>query len=496
MGGRINPEHGGNLGAELTPKQREGVQGQFGIGILGFAAVGGELTLRSRRSGSATRSIRLHAYSTKYETDGSSRPLPSPGTEAEIKGVHREIQNRLTAEKLHRYLSEELRDRIRRAGVRIQIDDQVGVRKTLVVTPREFSGAPLVAGQKQIPTKLGPLKLDLYFAAPKEDERPLISLARNGTRVQADLLDCDELRHEPWDLNLIEGVIDFPALRPSPATRRGFVPDGAYEELLSQLRTVEPGLKVEVEQRRKLRDERLSKEMLEKLRRAFAEAMEELSEDYSWFERPGSDIRGAPGKRFGGSAGTPRAIRLSAGPLEEVRISPKIALVAPNEIRALSAKAYDPSGALIPSGVSFSWWTGSPLLSLRPEGQAATIEAKTKEGEAPVRVTARLKGVEKQAEAQIVIATARTQVRFPPPDFVHAPLESWRSKYSADLGVVKINSGHRDYERAKSGGVRQQMRYLAKLYAKELVLLNVASMAPAQLLESMVELTTVLESKL
>ncbi len=113
-----------------------------------------------------------------------------------------------------------------------------------------------------------------------------------------------------------------------------------------------------------------------------------------------------------------------------------------------------------------------------------------------MRVTARLAGVEKQAESQIVIAKARNQFRFPPPEFVAAPMESWRSQYSADIGVLKINSGHRDYERAKTGGAKTQMRYVATLYAKELVLMNFGSVPPSQLLESMVELTTVLESKL
>src|SRR5712691_398311 len=40
---------------KLNPKQREVVQGQFGIGILGFAAVGQELILRSKRPGTRTK---------------------------------------------------------------------------------------------------------------------------------------------------------------------------------------------------------------------------------------------------------------------------------------------------------------------------------------------------------------------------------------------------------------------------------------------------------
>lgn len=178
-----------SLKRKLDSKNREGVQGQFGIGILGFAAVGQELTIRSKRPGSPTRSIRLHAYRPQYELEVSAKQLRAPGTEVEIRGVRREIQNRLTAEKLHRYLSEELRDRIRSSGVRVVLDDRLGIKKSLVVTPREYSGTALIAGQKELATKLGPMKLDLYSAFPKEGERALISVSRRGTRVLTDLLE-------------------------------------------------------------------------------------------------------------------------------------------------------------------------------------------------------------------------------------------------------------------------------------------------------------------
>ncbi len=484
-----------SLKRRLDPKQREGIQGQFGIGILGFAAVGQELILRSRRPGTRTKAIRLPAYKLEYEADGSAKQLRTPGTEAEIRGVRREIQNRLTAEKLHRYLSEELRDRIRASGARIVIDDKVGIPKSLVVTPREYAGTPLLAGQKELETRLGPLKLDLYFASPKEGDRAVISVARRGTRLLADLLECEELRHEPWNLNVIEGVIDFAALSPSPATRKGFLPDEAYDELLSQLKKLEPGLQLEVDQRRKQLDERVSKEMLEKLQQAFAEAMEELSEDYSWFKEAGSDVR-TEGHRPSGPGGKPKPIRYSAGPLSEVRLSPKITVIGPEEARGLLARCFDPAGALIPTGISFSWWTGSTLLSIKPNDQAATVEAQGREGEALVRVTARLKGIERQAESRMIIAKARKPFGLPLPELVPAELESWRSQYSRDFGVIKINSGHRDYKRANTGGAKAEMRYLLRLYAKELLLLNLGNVPPSQLLESMVELTTVLESKL
>lgn len=484
-----------SLKRRLPPESQEGIQGQFGIGILGFAAAGEELFIRSRRDGSKTKAIRLRAYETNYEPIDSPPHLRGRGTEAEVRGIRRDIQNRLTAEKLQRYLSEELRDRIRRSGVRIVIDDRVGARKKLNVTPREFSGRKLASGQKELMTRAGRLKLDLYFAFPKEGERALVAVARNGTRLLADLLECEELHHSPWDCNVLEGVIDLSGLKPSPTTRHGFLPDEAYEVLVSRLKDLESGIQFEIDELRKRFDEQVSKEVLEKLKRAFAEVMEELSEDYSWFEKPGTGVRtGDP--RPTGPGGKRRPVLLSAGPLAEVRVSPKVAVIGPEETRVLSAKCFDPAGALIPSGVSFSWWTGSTLLSLKASDQVVRIESSSREGEALVRVTARLKGLEAIGESRIVITKARNQFGFPPPEFLPAPLESWRSKFSSERGVIEINSGHRDYERAKKLGGKGEIRYLSKLYAKELVLLNQGSAPASQLLESMIELTSILEAKL
>jgi hypothetical protein len=104
--------------------------------------------------------------------------------------------------------------------------------------------------------------------------------------------------------------------------------------------------------------------------------------------------------------------------------------------------------------------------------------------------------VERVAEAKVVITRARNQFGFPPPDLVAQPLESWRSKYSAERGVLEVNSGHRDYDRAKKAGSKSEIRYLSKLYAKELVLLNMSRAPASQLLESMIELTSLIEMKL
>jgi hypothetical protein len=481
----------------LGGSDRNGVQGQFGIGLLGFAAIGEELVLRTMRHRGRTRSIRLHAYRSDYELDRHPGELDSKGTEVEVLGVHRSIQNRLTAEKLQRYLSEELRDRIRSSSVRIVVEDRVGARKKLLVRAREFTGIPLTAGHKVVSTSLGPLKLDLYLSFPREGEAARVAVARKGTRLLSDLLEVEELNHAPWNMNALEGIIDYEALNPAPTTRHRFMPDDASESMIEELRRLEPGILLEVEKLRDRQRERLTKEALEKLQKAFAEAMEELPDEYSWFEMLGSGVP-APGKRPSGSGGKRAGLRISLhGPLAEVRIAPRIAVIGPGETRSFLAKAFDPDGALILTGVSFEWSStaGAALLSLRSEGPAAHVEAKEREGEAGIRVIARHQGKEAFGEAKIVITKSQTQYQFPPPEEVRAPQESWRSRYRSDTGVIEINSGHRDYERA-ARDLKGKIRYISKLYAKELVLLNFGGVPPSQLLEHMVEVTSILEPKL
>lgn len=72
--------------------------------------------------------------------------------------------------------------------------------------------------------------------------------------------------------------------------------------------------------------------------------------------------------------------------------------------------------------------------------------------------------------------------------FERAPGESWRSKFDAKHHLIVINNGHRDFvyaSRAKS----LKLRYLVRLYAKELVLHNFVELPADHLLERMVELS-------
>ena len=89
--------------------------------------------------------------------------------------------------------------------------------------------------------------------------------------------------------------------------------------------------------------------------------------------------------------------------------------------------------------------------------------------------------------AQIGATTVPSQ-GLPGYTFERAPGESWRSRFDTTRNVIVINNGHRDFVYA-SRNKSLKLRYLVRLYAKELVLRNFVGLPANQLLERMVELS-------
>jgi hypothetical protein len=72
--------------------------------------------------------------------------------------------------------------------------------------------------------------------------------------------------------------------------------------------------------------------------------------------------------------------------------------------------------------------------------------------------------------------------------FERAASESWRSRFDADRNLILVNNGHRDFVFA-SRSKALKLRYLVRLYAKELIVRNFAGLPTEQLLERMIELS-------
>ena len=75
------------------------------------------------------------------------------------------------------------------------------------------------------------------------------------------------------------------------------------------------------------------------------------------------------------------------------------------------------------------------------------------------------------------------------------PASCGASRFDAERNLIIVNSGHRDFVFATRHRALQ-LRYLVRLYVKELVLRNFAGLPAEQLLERMVELSLYAEEKL
>lgn len=89
----------------------------------------------------------------------------------------------------------------------------------------------------------------------------------------------------------------------------------------------------------------------------------------------------------------------------------------------------------------------------------------------------------------------RAQQGLPGYTYYNAPGELWRSRFDAEQNVIVINNGHRDFVYA-SRGKSVKLRYLTRLFAKEMVQKNFPGLPADQLLERMIELSLYTEEHL
>jgi hypothetical protein len=125
-------------------------------------------------------------------------------------------------------------------------------------------------------------------------------------------------------------------------------------------------------------------------------------------------------------------------------------------------------------------------------------------GLARLSVTVTQREVVKSAEALITVtdslgaamSPAVVNTRgLPGYTFERAAGELWRCRFDAERNIIVVNSGHRDFVFATRNRALQ-LRYLVRLYVKELVLKNFAGAPADQLLERMIELSLYAEEKL
>jgi hypothetical protein len=195
-----------------------------------------------------------------------------------------------------------------------------------------------------------------------------------------------------------------------------------------------------------------------------------------------------------------------AGPLFSFTVSPASAVAGVGEKRKFRGIARDKSKRLIDSGVRFEWSIVEGAGSLdsadteyvefaAPSEPGLTIiEGRAYQGEnyksaqAAVTVTAEL--IPKKDKE-----TGGLRKGLPGYTYRSAPGELWRSRYDIDKSLIIINNAHPDFIYASRHGITK-LRYIARLFAKELVLANFPEARKEELLERMVELTLYVEENL
>jgi hypothetical protein len=542
-----------SLKRRLDARDRSGVQGEFGIGLLGFWSIGRELEMVSQTGTGKASMMTMRAGSRTYERRRQLALRPHSGVDVTVHDIHREAQIRLTAEKLQRYLGEELRERIRRSGATIVIEDRLPPRKTLEVRPAVFRGEP-IAGLNTIPVENHPpVRAELYVRMRDEQESDgspdalksdggavdaeasCVALYRLGTRVCRDIAALPEFAHAPWTAGALEGILDYTDFHLAPASREGFIPDAAYHAFVEAVRRIEPILLERLRNEEEARSERASRSLVKELQSAFARLLRDLPAGvYDWFgaegPRPfagngrGRSGRGAAATPAGpvaspeatlpeeAAGGPPQAATaqedalappqpaLLPGPLDRVVLRPAPVRVPVGQSKGVRAIALDREGLVIERDLLHAWTLSSEagVLTTGTSG-CATIEAAAVPARGLLRVTVRQESGdepgERTAETEVLVEAEAPHRAFPPPKLVHAPGESWRSRWSAAEGKVEVNTGHADYQAVRKSASKRR-RYFGRLYAKELVLHNFGLEPTAVALERLLEVLTRLDEHL
>ena len=140
----------------------------------------------------------------------------------------------------------------------------------------------------------------------------------------------------------------------------------------------------------------------------------------------------------------------------------------------------------------------------RADAQIVAFHAGSEPGLVRVEVLVTQRDVACRAEAQLTVTaslvdrTGRNDSAYqglPGYTYQKAAGELWRSRFDAERNLVVINNGHRDFVYAARNRMLK-LRYICRLFAKELVLRNFAGVPQDELLERLLELTLYTEEHL
>ena len=328
--------------------------------------------------------------------------------------------------------------------------------------------------------------------------------------------------------------------------------DEAFESFCVALLPVEEALCGLVDEQRRAEEDEASRQILGKVTRALREAFLHLpTEEYGWLAtKTREPRRSSPGEQGGaigdgvesstnpGESGSGQTSLATAGeppseedasfgeyipealekedaqkdffdfpgPLYKLMISPASSVINVGERKKLKAVARDKSGRMIDAGLTYEWrvWEGVGAIEgidaayaeyIAPDEPCiATVELRVRQDETLVVANA-LVTVTAELIHRSGGGAGASRRGLPGYTYKKAPGELWRSRYDTEKSIIVVNNAHADFIYASRQGMTK-IRYIARLFAKELVLANFPEATKEELLERLVELTLYTEENL
>ena len=512
----------------LKHEGAEGIQGEFGIGLLSFWTVGEQLILSSVSKDGRTFQMKMKKGESGYSINQKRILFANPGTELLIYPLLPGIRQ-LNGERIQHYLASELRDRIRKSGVKITIMDRHS-RKKFHVKPREFSGRPLHE-LDFLNTDKGDIYLELYLNSEAPENS--VALFRSGTRVFPAIEKLDFFNREPWTSHYLQGMIDVPFLQLTPSTRDGIIQDHSYSLFCQAIKPLEEKLISIIESEKQAEEEKASRNILKSVQRALKEAFLALPRDeYDWFDifadakkhggrKPGNSLFSTDQQLAEEEGEAAQAMKQQTGQSsqEENRefykypgslysavISPASCIVHIKDSTTLRCIPRDKNRRTVEDNIEINWQIkeGSGSLSVT-EGEMVTFTAPEEPGLTILQATVSQGIINCKAESIITITASlidrgehnagELSKGLPGYTFIRATGELWRSRFNAKNNLIVINNGHGDYIFASQKRARK-LRYICRLFVKELILKNFPGFSREELLERMIELSLYTEENL
>jgi len=326
--------------------------------------------------------------------------------------------------------------------------------------------------------------------------------------------------------------VDAPFLNLTPGTRHGIIHDTVFYTFCQAMVPVESRLQQIIQDQRKAEEERSSRQILRRVQRALKEAFLRLPhEEYSWFDiyrgssqktfgnlfrgestKKGThDSKDCDGENAEALAGSddnevgPKQFFEFAGPLFSALISPKSSVVPVDKRKKYRVVCRDRSRRMVGESLEYQWdiTDGDGQLQ-ENSSEAAVFIAPPEPGLTTLGVVVRQNDLECRDEALITVTDSlmassssggKSDKGLPGYTYRRAPGELWRSRFDVDQNVIVINNGHRDFVYAGKKKSRK-LRYISRLFCKELVRHNFPGLPIDELLERMIELSLYTEEHL